>query len=100
MERLLAIELFDKSRYLVKVPEDVINQQYKLSVITSLGFITASLANCIIDLDTRRFIKSRYVTDYKREVSQHEIDWFLSGYIQYVQPEELRRLIENLHRNR
>lgn len=93
MCRILGIEFYDGSHYLIKVP--------RLAVATNhIGLVITSVANVIIDLDERRFLKSRFVTDISREVSQHEIDWFMRGSIQYVQLGELSDIVKNLHRNR
>ncbi len=93
-----AIEMFDGAHFIVTA---TVREGYTHpggEAIGAIGINPVQLANVIIDLDTRLFIKNR--TDIRQFASYYELEWFQRGDVTRMTAREFQRHVEILYRNR
>lgn len=100
MTKTLLVEIAGDSRhFVVGMPEAKGRNPTTELAMTFLSPHVAQFANVIIDPDRRAFIKSRYVVN-PREVSYHELDWFMRGDVHHVTNTELKEIVNDIHGHR
>lgn len=97
MKTLLVEIAGDSRHFVVAMPEAKGRNPTTEVAARFLSLQVAQFANVIIDPDRMAFLKSRYVSG--RDVSQHELDWFMRGDVHHVTNTELKEIVKDIHGN-